>query len=51
MQVLLTSRLKEKKVAIVTGAARALGLLTAHKPAVKGYQFVLTARDMKEEGR
>ena len=38
---------KEKKVALVTGAARGLGLLTARKLATKGFRVVLTARDMK----
>jgi len=34
------------KVAIVTGAARGLGLLTVRKLATKGFLVVLTARDM-----
>jgi retinol dehydrogenase-12 len=38
---------REKKVAIVTGAARGLGLLTARKLATRGYRVVLTARDVK----
>ena len=46
----VSESIREKKVAIVTGAARGLGLLTARKLPTRGYQVVLTARD-REAGR